>query len=155
MLPYYEITLPLPPSVNAMHTVGKGNYNYKTRHTSRVVARSEEYTKWDELASAYFRNKFGPCGVHQLTGRLQAIYVFLWNKSDPGHLSSDVANREKCLTDFLEGKFFKNDNQLDDVRCIRRIVETGQNRAICRIYAIPDRRYDNPDLIFNPPQERL
>lgn len=85
-----------------------------------------------------------------LEGRLRVDYIFIWASSDRGHLTSDVSNREKCLTDFLEGKFFENDKAIDEQHHYRRISELGKSRAICRIYAIPDRRYDDPNRIFNP-----
>lgn len=152
LIPYYEINLPLPPSVNAMHTVGGGFRNPKTGKMTRVQCRSEEYRNWIEYAAVCYRNAF-PGGVGKLDGRLRVDYVFIWNKSDRGVHSSDVSNREKCLTDFLEGKFFENDKAIDEQHHYRRITDVGQNRVICRVYAIDDRRYYDPDLIFNPKKE--
>lgn len=141
--------LPLPPSVNAMHTVAGGYYNRATKKWQRTVCQSEEYRSWQQRAAVAYRNNF-PGGAAHLTGRLSAHYIFMWNSDDRGVLSSDLANREKCLTDFLEHKFFENDKAIDETHLYRRIVDVGQSRVICRIYAINDRRYDDPDLIFNP-----
>lgn len=149
MLPYYEIMLPMPTSINAAHEVGKRKWNPKTRKFKDVVRRSDAYNDWEQRAAVVYRNAF-PGGVQHLTGRLAVYYIFIWNKEDRGHISSDVANREKCLTDFLEHKFFENDKAIDEQHMWRRIVEIGQSRVVCRIYAIPDRRYDDVDLIFNP-----
>lgn len=147
--PYYEITLPLPPSVNAMHTQTNGFFDRAKKKWRRTVCRSAEYEDWIQRAAVKFRNEF-PGGVGKLTGRLSAHYIFIWNVKDPGSISSDISNREKCLSDFLEHKFFENDRQIDEQHHYRRITEVGQSRAMCRIYAIEDNRYDDPDLIFNP-----
>lgn len=152
-LPYYEILLPLPPSVNAMHTVGRGIFNPRTKKWDRVQTRSEEYRNWIQHAAVCYRNAF-PGGASKLTGRLRVDYIFIWHSSDTGHISSDVSNREKCLTDFLEAKFFENDKFIDEQHHYRRVSDVGQNRVLCRVYAIPDRRYDDPLLIFNPKMER-
>ena len=148
-LPFHEIMLPLPPSVNAMHTVARGSFSRGNGKWERTICRSDEYKNWLQHAAIAYRNKF-PGGVFQLEGRLSVHYIFIWNKKDRGVHTSDVSNREKCLTDFLEKKFFENDKQIDEQHHFRRISEVGQNRVICRIYAIPERRYDDPDQIFNP-----
>lgn len=150
--PFYEIVLPLPPSVNAMHSVAGGFFNRATRKWTRTITQSQEYKDWQQRAAVAYRNKF-PGGVGHLEGRLAVHYIFCWNSRDPGSISSDINNREKCLSDFLEGRFFENDKAIDESHFFRRIVEAGQNRAICRIYAINDRRYDAPELIFNPTKE--
>lgn len=148
LLPYYSITLPMPPSVNAMHSVGAGRVNKKTGKKIRCVYRSDEYNDWIQRAGLVWRTEYGYRGLSQLTGRLAAHYIFIWNEADRAHLSSDVNNREKCLTDFLEKKFFDNDKAIDESHHYRRITNVGQNRVICRIYATPDRRFDSPDKIF-------
>lgn len=153
LYPYYEITLPLPPSVNAMHTVSRGFRSPRTGKWERTLPRSEEYRNWIQRAAVCFRNAF-PGGAGHLTGRLAAWYVFIWNDKDRGYLTSDVSNREKCLTDFLEHKFFENDKAIDEQHHFRRISDVGQSRVICRIYAIPDRRYDPAENIFNPPTKK-
>jgi len=145
--PYYQIILPLPTSVNAMHTVGRGFKNPKTGKFQRVTARSQEYNQWIQFAGVAYRNAY-PGGVQKFKGRLRADYVFIWHENDRGRNSSDLTNREKCLSDFLEHKFYENDNQIDEQHHYRRIVKDGENRVICRIYEIPDRRFDNPMDIF-------
>jgi len=150
--PYYELNFPMPPSVNAMHTVTGGFRNRKTGKWERTVCQSDEYKSWQARAALIYRDRF-PGGVSRLIGRLSVHYIFIWNAQDRGVYSSDLSNREKCLTDFLESKFFENDNQIDEQHHFRRISDLGQNRVICRIYAIDDRRYHDPSLIFNPLQE--
>ena len=146
-LPYYEICLPLPPSVNAMHTIGRGFRNPKTGKMQRVKARSAEYKSWVEYAGTVYRKKF-PSGVLKLEGRLRADYIFCWHKKDRGRNSSDISNREKCLSDFLEKKFFENDNQIDEQHHYRRFVEGEKSYVLCRIYQTPDRRLDDVGDIF-------
>lgn len=152
-LPYYEIVIPLPPSVNEMYQVGGGIFNPKTRKTMRVKTKSKEYLAWEDAAGRAWRENF-PHGVSKLTGRLSAVYCFIWHEKDTGRFSSDVSNREKCASDFFEHKFYENDNMIDEQHHYRRISASGQNRLWARIYAIPDRRYDDPELIFNPVHNR-
>lgn len=149
MYPYYEITLPLPTSVNASKTVGKGYRNPKTGKWTRTVSRSTEYNNWIQFAAVEYRNQFKG-GVQKFFGRLRVDYIFIWNDLDKGRDSSDIGNREKCLSDFLEHKFFDNDNQIDEQHQYRRISPDYKNCVIVRVYEINDRRYDNPMLIFSP-----
>lgn len=147
-VPFYQITLPLPTSVNAMHTIGRGFFNKKTGKYQRVNTRSSEYKTWLDYASISYRNTF-PCGVQKFKGRLRVDYIFVWNDVDKGRDSSDIGNREKVLSDFLEKKFYENDNQIDEQHQYRRISSRYQNCVILRIYEIPDRRYEDPMLIFS------
>lgn len=135
----YTITLPMPTSVNASHTVGIGFKNPKTKKWTRALPRSAEYTAWLAEAAIVCRQQF-PMGVDAFAGRVRVDYTFVWNQHDKAKVSSDIGNREKCLSDFLEGKFFLNDNQIDEQHHYRRI-DAGQSRVICRIYEIEDRRF--------------
>lgn len=152
--PCYEITLPMPTSINAAHTVGMGFRDPKTKKWRRTVPRSDQYNLWIDKAGVAFRNQF-PQGVwEKFTGRLRVDYIFIWNKDEKAAaIASDISNREKCLTDFLEGKFFLNDNQIDEQHHFRRIVDLGVSRVMLRIYEIPDRRFDDPAFIFNPTEK--
>lgn len=138
--PSFTITLPLPTSVNAMHTVSRGFRCPKTKKWKRVEARSGEYTDWLARAAVKYRGAF-PMGVEPFTGRLRVDYWFLWHEGDKGRESSDLSNREKCLSDFLQGKFFVDDKQIDEQHHYRRIVTDGESRVIVRIYEIEDRRF--------------
>lgn len=142
ILSYYQIILPLPTSVNASHAVGRNRKGGK-------IIRSTNYNTWLQIAAIEYRNQF-PSGLQKFTGRLRADYIFIWHEKDRGRNSSDISNREKVLSDFLEHKLFENDNQIDEQHHYRRIVKNGENRALCRIYKIPDRRFDDPNNIFNP-----
>lgn len=137
----------MPTSVNAMHQVSKGFFNRKTKKYERVNSRSKEYIAWLEQAAVAYRNLY-PGGVQKFTGRLRVDYIFIWHESDKGRNSSDLSNREKCLSDFLEGKLFANDNQIDEQHHYRRITAEGISRVRLRVYEIPDRRYDCPYQIF-------
>jgi Holliday junction resolvase RusA-like endonuclease len=146
MFPYYEITLDLPTSVNASHTVGR---NKKGGH----IVRSGEYTRWIHTASAQYRQQFRAGVGLKFTGRLRVDYIFIWNEKSKGKDSSDISNREKVLSDFLQSKFFDNDKQIDEQHHYRRITKEGFDRVLLRVYEIPDRRFDDPGLIFNPKKE--
>ena len=146
-VPFYQIELPLPTSVNAMHTVGKGFRCPRTGKWREKITRSAEYKLWLQLAAISFRNTF-PGGVQKFKGRLRVDYIFIWSDSDRGKDSSDIANREKCLSDFLEKKLYQNDNQIDEQHHYRRICAEKESRVLLRVYEIPDRRYDLPNDIF-------
>lgn len=150
--PFYEITLTLPTSVNSSHTVSKGYRCPKTKTWKKNVVRSSEYADWIEIALREYREQF-PSGVYQkFTGRLRVDYIFIWNHESRGRNSSDISNREKALSDFLENKFFENDNQIDEQHHYRRIVPFTENKVMVRIYEIEDRRYRDPLEIFTPKQ---
>lgn len=139
--PYYEIVLPLPTSVNASHDVGRNR-------KGGFIVRSAEYKAWEWEAAIDFRNQYVG-GVEKFKGRLRVDYIFIWNQKHRGRDSSDISNREKVLSDFLQHKFFENDKQIDEQHHYRRIVKEGKNRVLLRVYEIPDRRYEDPLLIFN------
>lgn len=140
MFPYYQITLSLPVSVNQSHTLGRNAKGGK-------VIRSSDYTGWLQVAYFQFREQF-PNGVSQkFLGRLRVDYIFIWNLNSRGKDSSDIGNREKVLSDFLQKKFFENDNQIDEQHQYRRF-DNGEDRVILRIYEINDRRHDSWQNIF-------
>ena len=112
--------------------------------------RSGDYADWLEIAGREYREQF-PAGVYQkFAGRLRVDYIFIWNHESKGRDKSDISNREKVLSDFLEGKFFQNDNQIDEQHHFRRIRPFTEDSVRVRIYEIDDRRYLDPDLIFAP-----
>lgn len=128
-----HITLPLPPSVNAMH--GYGNKIGSKRAPG--VFRSAEYNEWIQYAGIEWRRQF-PWGVPVLMqGRLRAQYIFTFI-DNRGH---DICNREKCLSDFLQEKIFENDSQIDEAHFLRRIERGGKSRVDCWITEIPDTRF--------------
>jgi len=146
LFPYYEITLGMPTSVNRSREVGKNK-------KGGYIVRSSEYESWLQYAAIEFRNQF-PFGVSEkFKGRLRVDYIFCWTADSPGRLSSDISNREKALSDFLEKKFFENDNQIDEQHHYRRIIPSGHNHVLVRIYEIDDRRFRKPGLIWSPALE--
>lgn len=154
MFPCFELTLPLPTSTNKSHTVGRGYRNAKGEWVT-PLPRSDDYREWIKQAGISFRNQF-PHGVQKMTGRLRVEYIFIWNIMDKGMDSSDIGNREKCLSDFLEKKLFENDKQIDEQAQWRRIsAKYKKNFVWLRVLEIPDRRHDDPGLIFNPVQNKL
>jgi Holliday junction resolvase RusA-like endonuclease len=113
----YQIKLPMPPSLNAAYMpVRRG------RHAELI--KTDAAREWENVdAGAAFRRQF-PTGTPViLTGRLQVQYIYHFNNAR----DQDIFNREKLLSDFLQGKFFKNDSQIDVGVVYRRI-----NRALTR-----------------------
>jgi hypothetical protein len=102
MFPSYDLTLPLPTSVNQ-------NYQVARNRKGGFIVRSPEYTKWIDEAGRFWRDQYR-YGVKELfSGRIKVIYVFILNDSDfQVSQSSDISNREKGLSDFLERKFYLN-----------------------------------------------
>ena len=183
---FYHFTLPLPVSINAAHTVRRGEVNkaspvdysdvqtlidhlkridlpsiaitlcknFLAKHTQTQAAgavdfsRSKEYRDWLNEAAIQYRKQF-PGGVSPFaSSRIRVDYVFVWVDGARGTALSDVANREKALSDFLQKKFYENDNQIDENSHYRRLVKTGKNHVIIRVTEIPDRRHDDVGLIF-------
>ena len=141
MLPFYQLTLSMPCSVNASHTVAR---NKKGGN----IVRSPDYTGWLQMAHIEFRNQFQSGIGKKFTGRIRADYIFIWNELSRGKDSSDISNREKVLSDFLQNKFFENDNQIDEQHHYRRFLPNCKDHVLARIYEIPDRRRDDLSLIF-------
>lgn len=143
----------MPPSVNALHTVGAGYRNRKTQKWERVKTRSKDYTDWVEAAGREWRRQF-PEGVPApLTGRVRMVCAYVWPINGPGGALSDVDNRGKSLQDFLQGKFYDNDVQIDEPRPYKRIWGAKRPYAWVRVYEIKDCRYTDPRLIFEPENE--
>lgn len=123
----YHITLPLPPSVNAMYA----------RDKRGGTRRSGEYTAWVQYAGIAWRKQF-PAGVPSLmTGRLRASYVHIFTDGIP----RDIDNYCKVASDYLQGKFYQNDNQIDEWHIVRRLEKGGENRTMIWITQIADTRH--------------
>lgn len=122
----FSLVLPLPPSVNAMHVFGKGG---------RIVARSSVYKTWIQYAGISYRKQF-PRFPEPLMGRLRAQYLFIFTNTD-----GDVFNREKCLSDFLQGKLYGDDEQIDEGQVFKRIGTHGLDRVRVWLTEIPDQRH--------------
>lgn len=97
-----------------------------------------------DAAGVAWRDQF-PGGVAKIfTGRLRVDYVFVWPINDPAGLSSDIGNREKVLSDFLQKKFFPNDNQIDEQRQYRNLWGGQRPYVIVRVSEIKDTRCTDP-----------
>ncbi len=132
--------LPLPVSVNASHSLSRGK---------RGVIRSAEYTSWIDSASRAYRKQF-PQGFHPtLTGRISVTYVFCWPNGSRGAATSDISNREKVLSDFLQKKIFENDKQIDEQHHYRRITSCGESCVHICVKEIPECRHLDPLDIIN------
>lgn len=144
----FTIQLPMPVSVNAAHTVGKGYLNPKTGKWCKQVIRSTEYTTWVQWASLEWRKQY-PYGVPAtLKGRIRIDYLFLFVHGARGTDTSDIDNRIKVLQDFFQQKFIDNDNQIDEIHALRRLVSSGENRVVAIITEIEDHRHQTADEIM-------
>lgn len=128
------LTLPMPPSINAMHGYG----NKIGRKRAPGVFRSSEYNDWIALAGIEWRRQSNFGSLVMLQGRLRAQYIFVFTSDR----DQDVNNREKCLSDFLQDKIFKNDAQIDESFHYRRIQVGCKQRVGCWITEIADNRYE-------------
>lgn len=128
------LTLPMPPSMNAMHTFAK---RVGRQHVPGVF-RSAEYNDWIQYAGIFWRKQSNFGSIPLLQGRLRAQYTFVFDSDK----DMDVNNREKCLSDFLQEKVFKNDCQIDESFHIRRIKDGCVRRVGCWVTEIADNRYE-------------
>lgn len=123
----YQIVLPLCPSVN--------NYLVTDRRGGRTY--SKETKQWFEIAGRYWRSQF-PEGIELLKGRLRAQYVFVFCDE----IRRDIGNYEKVVADYLQGKFYIDDWQIDEIDSRRRVIKTNQrNKVFIYITEIEDKRY--------------
>jgi len=99
-----KLVLPIPPSLNqcyaARHIKGRTIY-YKTK-TARDWENAQHIPK-----------------QALLEGRLKVVYSYAFKDKRV----RDISNYVKLLDDFLEGKVFKNDSQIDDARQIRLAID--------------------------------
>lgn len=107
----YEIVLPLPPSVNAAY-----------RSTGRGWYKTAAYKKWLEKAEIAYQQNY-PENVTAIQGPVRAEYTIIQGDKRP----RDIANYDKCLSDFLEGRFFENDAQIDLMILARQYGSKGSN----------------------------
>jgi len=121
--------------------VGEGFYNRKTKKWQRVLPRSSDYNTWLQYAAIAWRKQYPRSVSEMFAGRVRMDFIFIWSIEDRGAESSDLDNRQKVTQDFLQHKFFKNDNQIDEYHAFRRISRVGQSCVKIRISEIPDRRY--------------
>lgn len=127
-----HIRLPLPPSINRAY-IGTG------RRGDVGKKRSYDYENWIENAGTFFRLQF-PEGIkHEdiLKGRVLCRYILLSRDFVP----RDVSNYIKVAEDYLRGKFYEDDNQIDEIY-IRRRIDESLNRNFLLVWAqeIPDKR---------------
>lgn len=137
--PNFRIKFPLPPSMNDAWTgTGiRGNF---------ALRRSKHYNNWIELAGTFFRQQF-PVGIpadKMLKGRVRVQYIVYQNDER----ARDVDNYSKIITDYLQGKFYENDSQIDEVHITRRIDLTAKrNFLFVFVTEIEDKRRVD---MFNP-----
>lgn len=126
--PTYEIKLPLPPSVNDAYAPDRRG----------GIRRTAACTRWVETAGRYWRAQFDHRPVQMFTGRIriQRVYVFKDERV------RDISNFSKVLDDFLQGKLYRNDSQIDEEHSLRRIVRAAKsNKVFVYITQIGDNRF--------------
>lgn len=100
----FECLLSIPPSINqcyaARHIKGRTIY-YKTKK-----ARDWENSQYIPKQPLF-------------EGRLKVTYRYAFKDKR----IRDISNYVKILDDFLEGKIFKNDNQIDEANQIRLPID--------------------------------
>ena len=98
----YEITLPVPPSVNRMYRVFRGRVF--------MVREGKDYKK--AIADAIVK-KFGT--FKPIDGPVSVQFT-VYRKAKRG----DTDNFMKCLLDGMQGTFYKNDKQIELIVARRR-----------------------------------
>jgi len=134
---YYLLTLPMPISVNKAWDIGRGR-------AGRHLKRSDEYDEFTRRANTVWQSLCRQQGIPEhLDGRLRLDICF-----NIHNVLSDTSNRVKILEDWLQGKFFKNDNQIDDIRLTKRIWREIPEQAEVCISQIEDLRFQDPRQFF-------
>ena len=91
-----EITLPFPPSVNAL---------YSTNWLTKKRFKSKRYETW--ISNAIKLTHF-----QYVRGKVKATYEF----GRPDNRRRDVANYEKAVSDFLvAASFLRDDSQIEEI----------------------------------------
>ena len=130
--PKFTLRLPLPPSLNQAYrgTGIKGNYG---------LMRTQQYKDWLTNAGFFFRQQF-PLGIpaaDMIGGRIFMQYIVY----QCDNIRRDVDNYSKIVSDWLQGKFFANDEQIDEIHITKRIdLSINRNLLYVFITEIEDRR---------------
>lgn len=108
-----EITLPVPPSVNAMYRhVGHTVYKTDTAKVWEKDARTLLSTQWKE------KPKLGAV----------TLVIDLCLKT----IAGDIDNRLKALLDVMQGKVYENDKQIIHLT-IRKLKDAKNPRVIIQV----------------------
>ena len=109
-----EVTLPLPPSVNAMYKRGRGYGLYKSKEAKEWVTECLWLLKKN-------RKKFG--------GKVDVEIHFFFKRD------SDIDNRIKPLLDlFQEAGVYKNDKQVYSIYVGKNLHKDEEPRVEVTIY---------------------
>ena len=108
-----EITLPLPPSVNAMY-----------RHAGHMVYKTADAKQWEKDAMLLLNTQW------KEKPKLGAVtlVVDLFMKT----LAGDIDNRLKALLDIMQGKVYVNDKQINHLT-IRKFKYAKNPRVIVQV----------------------
>ncbi len=115
-----KLTLPLPPSLNAAYR------NVTINGRGRVLLSKEGRAYKEDVKKLLLgRESFDDA-------RLEVSYVYYFQN----RRKSDIANREKLLSDALEGCLFDNDEQIDILHQKRGGVDKENSRVeieVCHV----------------------
>lgn len=107
-----EITLPMPPSMNALY-----------RHAGHVVYKTELARTWEKdagiLLSTQWKEKCKEGAV--------MLVVDLFLKRD-----RDIDNSLKVLLDLMQGKVYENDKQINHLT-IRKLEDKSDPRVVIQV----------------------
>lgn len=112
-----QITLPLPPSDNALHRAGK------TKTGKPIVYPTQEYKAWVDVARSWLRAQATEVAEGDV-----AVHLAIYFPTRAG----DLTNRVKAAHDILQGVAFTNDSQVVHA-AQRREVDGGHPRIIATI----------------------
>ena len=108
-----KLTLPLPPSLNAAYR------SVTIRGHGRVLLSKDGRAYKEDVKKLLMGlESFG-------SARLVVAYTYYFKDKR----KNDLANREKLLSDALEGMLFDNDNQIDRMTLIRGGIDKANPRV--------------------------
>ncbi len=111
--------LPLPPSANRIW-----------RRSGTIIHKSAEYTAW--ITAAGWDIAAQRKGAEMIKGRVSVLI-----EVGKCHAGRDASNQIKPIEDLLQScGVIKNDNQVDDVRCVRRFDAIAPGRVAVTVQSI-------------------
>ena len=113
-------TLPLPPSLNAAYR------SVTIRGHGRVLL-SKDGRKYKEDVKKLLAGHKSLCSA-----RLEVTYTYYFKDKR----KNDLANREKLLSDALEGIIFDNDSQIDRMTLVRGGIDKDNPRVEIEVNSI-------------------
>lgn len=111
------------------------------------MRRSDAYDEYTRKSNEVWQRLCRQEGIPaKIEGRIRLDICFNFH-----HTTSDLSNRMKVFEDWLQNKFFDNDNQIDSLRVDKRIWrEIPEQVEVC-ISTMEDLRFQDPRLYFRRP----